>query len=166
MEMIRMTPAVQKLMNDPPPDMEGLGTRFNPMTHMANLERQMLIQLPLQQFFGKAIDAWNKMGHGAPAQAPGTRVPEVGGAAPLPALPPAEQVDPNEQVMCGWQGCKTVMFARDPKCPGCGKVYIVEADPLPLPPPMRTRASMGDAPMTNAPMQSFGDADPDDQIPF
>jgi hypothetical protein len=164
MEMIRMTPAVQKLMNDPPPDMEGLGTRFNPMIHMANLERQMLIELPLQQFFGKAIEAWMKMGQAAPAQAPGTRVPEVGGGTPLPA--PAEQVDPNEQVMCGWQGCKTVMFARDPKCPGCGKVYIVEADPLPLPPPMRTRASMGDAPMTNAPMQSFGDVDPDDQIPF
>jgi len=167
MEQIRMTPMIEKLIvHDPPPSFDELARRHDPNTHMANLERQVLVKLPFEQFFAKARAEWKTMKDAGAAEPAGTRVPEVG----RPALPPALPMeDPDEEVMCNAptpQGpCTHVMKMRDPKCSACGKVYIIEADPLPLPPPMRTRTQ--EAPYVPPPAADHGNAgDPGDDIPF
>jgi hypothetical protein len=161
MEQVRLTPAIKKLIvDDPAPDFSSLAARFNPREHRANLERYALHAIPFDKLFAPSIAMWDaqaKQWVGEQAAA-GTRVPEVG----RPPPPPAAE-DPDEEVVCGDNGCQQVMRMRDPKCPACGKVYVIEADPLPLPPPMRTRAQVATPAASYDPTPAVDD---EDAIPF
>lgn len=83
------------------------------------------------------------------APPPGSTAPNVPAmppplaGAPPPPPPPLSMAQPapppdDETVAC--DDCNKEMAMSDPKCPHCGKVYVVEQAAPPPPPPRRTRS--------------------------
>lgn len=175
MESIRMTPKVEELLRTPPPSIEEIGQRFNPKTHLANLERQLMVKIPLEQFFEKAIKVFEAGGGRAKSATPASAPAEDnrGDAyepAPFNEVPAPAKPDPDTLVKCDNPACAKPIKISLSVCPHCGQKYDNDADPLPLPPPLPTRAQAMAAsrgvPLPPVQQEENGGSSEDDDIPF
>jgi hypothetical protein len=169
MRLIARTPAIEKLLQGDPPDVEGLARRFEIRTLRARLERQQLVKLPLDTYFAPAFkaEAAEKANPQPAERTPevqtGTRVPVSQTDVPISTTgykyPPAPiqyangnapQVIPQaaapEPDIFGCDQCGEAMRATDPVCLKCGMKYVVEQAPAPPKAVLPKRSQAGIAP--------------------
>ena len=144
---IPMTAAVHVLLSAPPPDLAKLAARPNLMRLRASLEEHMLVKLPLDAYFERALKIEAAEKASAPPESPEPAIPEVGrnpGSIPLPMpAPPQPPVPEEDMFACDTPTCGAPMRAQDTVCGKCGRRYDVEAAPPPPPPALRPRSSVG-----------------------
>lgn len=166
---LKMTPAVQKLLREPPPDNRSLLDPPVFATLRANMEKHCLLErgmLDWDAIFGPA-EQWAKQ-HGQRAhQQREEQAPEVG--RPQPAVAPQAQQawDGRGPDLFGCDACGQAMRADEDVCPHCGHSYVVHKEPEKAAPPpalpKRSSLNAGGAPARQPEPPA---ADDIDDIPF